>query len=149
MAAEVKATVGAIGYNELAYILTNQIQYAQVLNAAGQYVLPSLDSAASAANADIANIPADLRFFIVNAPGASSYPITGFSWVIVYQSQSNADKGEAVANMLWWMVTKGQQYSTAKSYVPLPASIVTKDEAQINSMTCGSGSCYKGLFGNS
>jgi len=149
VAAQVKATVGAIGYNELAYILTNQIQYAQVLNAAGQYVLPSLDSAASAANADIANIPADLRFFIVNAPGASSYPISGFSWVIVYQNQSNADKGEAVANMLWWMVTKGQQYSTAKSYVPLPASIVAKDEAQVKSMTCGSGSCYKGLFGNS
>ncbi len=144
VAAQVQSTVGSIGYNELAYVLTNKIQYAQVQNAASQYVLPSLDSAAAAANADLANIPADLRFFIVNAPGATSYPITGFSWVIVYQKQKDADKGQAVANMLWWMVHTGQQSSSALSYVPLPASIVSKDEAQIKSMTCGGGSCYKG-----
>jgi phosphate transport system substrate-binding protein len=83
----------------------------------------------------------------VNAPGSGSYPISGFSWVIVYQNQSNADKGKAVANMLWWMTHQGQQYSTPLSYVPLPSSIVTKDEAQIKSMTCGGTACYSGLFG--
>jgi len=146
VAAAVKSTAGAIGYNELAYVLTNTIQYGVVQNQAGEYVAPSLDSAKAAA-ANFTNIPADLRFYIVNAPGAGSYPISGFSWVIVYQKQSNTDKGQAVANMLWWMTHQGQQYSTALSYVPLPASIVTKDEAQIKSMTCGSGACYKGLFG--
>lgn len=143
VAAQVKATAGAIGYNELAYILTNSIQYAQVQNAAGQYVLPSLDSAKAAAG-NFTNIPADLRFFIVNAPGADSYPISGYSWVIVYQQQSNADKGRAIANLLWWMTHDGQQYSTPLSYVPLPANIVAKDEAQIKSMTCGGSPCYKG-----
>lgn len=146
VAAAVKSTAGAIGYNELAYVLTNTIQYGVVQNQAGEYVAPSLDSAKAAA-ANFTNIPADLRFYIVNAPGSGSYPISGFSWVIVYQNQSNADKGQAVANMLWWMTHQGQQYSTALSYVPLPSGIVTKDEAQIKSMTCGGKACYSGLFG--
>ncbi|HEX6121681.1 MAG TPA: hypothetical protein VFY89_00900, partial [Ktedonobacterales bacterium] len=104
----------------------------------------SLDSAKAAADASIANLPPDTRFYIVNAPGAASYPISGFSWVIVYQKQGNADKGQAVANMLWWMTHTGQQYATAKSYVPLPTTIVTKDETLIKSMTCADGACYKG-----
>ena len=146
VAAAVKQTAGAIGYNELAYVLTNSIQYAQVANATGAYVLPSLDSAKAAADAYTASLPADLRFFIVNAPGAASYPISGFSWVIVYQHQTDADKGQAVANLLWWMTHDGQQYSSSLSYVPLGPSIVTKDEAQIKSLTCGSGTtaCYQG-----
>lgn len=143
VASAVKNTVGALGYNELAYVLTNTIQYAQVQNKNGDWVLPSLDSAKAAA-ANFTDIPADLRFYIVNAPGSGSYPISGYSWVIVYQKQANADKGQATANALWWMVHDGQQYATALSYVPLPANMVQKDEAQIKAMTCGSSACYKG-----
>lgn len=143
VASAVKATAGSIGYNELAYVLTNTIQYAQVQNANGDWVLPSLDSAKAAAG-NFTNIPADLRFYIVNAPGSGSYPISGYSWAIVYQTQTDADKGQAIANLLWWMTHDGQQYSTPQHYVPLPATIVTKDEAQIKSMTCGGSPCYKG-----
>jgi phosphate transport system substrate-binding protein len=85
-----------------------------------------------------------LRFYFVNAPGDASYPITGFTWALVYQNQTNADKGMAIANMLWWVIHDGQQYATALSYVPLPANIVTLGEAQIKSMKCGSGPCYTG-----
>ncbi len=145
VAAAVKSTTGTIGYLELAYVVSNKITFGVVQNAAGNYVAPSLDGAKADA-ANVTTIPADLRFFIVNAPGADSYPISGFSWVIVYQHQSNVNKGEAIANMLWWMTHEGQQYSTALTYVPLPAPIVTKDEAQIKSMTCGSSNtpCYTG-----
>ena len=145
VAAAVKSTAGAIGYLELAYVLSNNITYGLMQNAAGNYIAPSLEGAKAAA-ANVTTIPADLRFFIVNAPGATSYPISGFSWVIVYQHQTNASKGEAIANLLWWMTHEGQQYSTALSYVPLPATIVTRDEAQIKSMTCGSSNtpCYSG-----
>src|SRR6266487_2301573 len=143
VAAQVKSTAGAIGYNELGYVLTNNIQYAAVQNANMKYVLPSVDSAAAAAqNIDKATIPADLRFYFVNATGDASYPITGFTWAIVYQNQTNADKGMAIANMLWWVIHDGQQYSTALGYVPLPQNIVTLGEAQIKSMKCGSGPCY-------
>ncbi|HEY8323294.1 MAG TPA: phosphate ABC transporter substrate-binding protein PstS [Ktedonobacterales bacterium] len=146
VAAAVKSTAGSIGYNELAYVLTNTIQYGVVQNQAGEYVAPSLESAKTAA-ANVTTIPDDLRFFIVNAPGSGSYPISGFSWAVVYQNQTNADKGEAIANTLWWMTHQGQQYSTSLSYVPLPSAIVTKDEAQIKSMACGGKACYSGLFG--
>lgn len=143
VAAQVKSTAGAIGYNELAYVLANNIQYAAVQNANGKAVLPSIDSAKAAAQ-NISNVPADLRFYFVNAPGDGSYPITGFTWAIVYQNQSNADKGWAVADMLWWVTHDGQQYAAPLNYVPLPGTIVSKDEMQIKSMTCGSGPCYKG-----
>ena len=143
VAAAVKATAGAIGYVELAYVLANNLSYASVVNAAGKAVLPSLDGAKADAM-NVTTIPNDLRFYIVNAPGDASYPISGFSWVIVYQNQSNADKGRAIANMLWWMAHDGQQYSTALNYVPLPQTIVTKDETQIKSMTCGGSPCYTG-----
>src|SRR5438874_9526181 len=145
VAAQVKSTAGAIGYNELGYVLTNNIQYAAVQNASMKYVVPSVDSAGAAAqNIDKATIPADLRFFFVNAPGDASYPITGFTWAIVYQNQTNADKGMAIANMLWWVTHDGQQYSTALNNVPLPDVIASKDEAQIKSIMCGSAACYKG-----
>jgi phosphate transport system substrate-binding protein len=110
-----------------------------------KYVVPSVDSAAAAAqNIDKATIPTDLRFYFVNASGDATYPITGFSWAIVYQNQTNTDKGMAIANMLWWVIHDGQQYSTALGYVPLPQNIVTLSEAQIKSMKCGSGPCYTG-----
>jgi phosphate transport system substrate-binding protein len=143
VAANVKATAGAIGYIELAYVLTNTIQYGAMQNQNGDYVLPSLDSAKTAA-AQFTDIPADLRFYIVNAPGAGSYPISGYSWVIVYQNQKDADKGKAIAQTVWWMVHDGQQLSTALSYVPLPSAIVAKDEAQIKAMKCGGAACYQG-----
>jgi phosphate transport system substrate-binding protein len=145
VAAQVKSTAGAIGYNELAYVLTNTIQYAAVQNASMKYVLPSVASATAAAqNIDKATIPADLRFYFVNAPGDASYPITGFTWALVYQNQTNTDKGMAIANMLWWVIHDGQQYAAALSYVPLPQNIVTLGEAQIKSMQCGTGPCYTG-----
>src|SRR5438876_32471 len=145
VAAQVKSTAGAIGYNELGYVLTNNIQYAAVQNASMKFVVPSVDSAAAAAqNIDKTTIPPDLRFYFVNATGDASYPITGFTWALVYQNQTNADKGMAIANMLWWVIHDGQQYSTALGYVPLPQNIVTLSEAQIKHMKCGSGACYTG-----
>jgi phosphate transport system substrate-binding protein len=146
VAAAIKSTAGAIGYVELAYVLQNNLSYAAVQNANMKYVLPSLDGAKADA-ANVTTIPPDLRFFIVNAPGDDSYPISGFSWVVVYQHQTNAAKGEAIANLLWWMTHEGQQYAMPLNYVPLPATIVTKGEAQIKSMTCGSNNaaCYTGV----
>lgn len=143
VATAVKGTEGAIGYNELAYVLTNSIQYVSMKDQAGDYVLPSLDSAKAAANS-ITDIPPDLRFFFVNAPGQGSYPITGFTWALVYTTQSDADKGQAIANTMWWVIHDGQQYSTPLNYVPLPANIVAKGESQIKAMQCGGSACYKG-----
>ncbi|WP_069801572.1 phosphate ABC transporter substrate-binding protein PstS [Thermogemmatispora onikobensis] len=143
VAGQVKNTDGAIGYVELTYVLANNIPYALLQNAAGKFVAPSLDSAKADAES-FTSIPADLRFYIVNGNGDNAYPITGFSWVVVYQNQSNSDKGQALARLLWWMVHDGQQYAQPLNYVPLPDTIVSKDEAQIKALRCGSSACYSG-----
>lgn len=136
---------GSIGYVELSYALSRHLPFAVLQNAAGNFIAPSIESAQAAA-ASVQTIPADLRFFIANAPGANAYPIAGYSWVIVYQQQDDAPKGEALANLLWWMIHDGQRYAAALQYAPLPAMIVVKSEAQVRFMTCGSThtSCYKG-----
>ncbi len=88
-----------------------------------------------------------LRFYIVNAPGATAYPISGFSWVIIYQQQENADKGWALANLFWWRIHYGQQFSEPLHYAVLPDTMVAKSAAQIRLMTSGSGHtppCYRG-----
>jgi phosphate transport system substrate-binding protein len=141
VAGQVKNTAYSIGYNELAYVVANNISYAAVQNKDGNaFVVPSLDTVKAAADS-ATNIPEDLRFFFVNAAGANSYPISGFSWLLVYQNQKDSDKGKAIANFLWWAVHDGQQFA-APNYVPLPANIVQKDEAKIKSMKCGSDACY-------
>ncbi|MBX5452017.1 MAG: phosphate ABC transporter substrate-binding protein PstS [Thermogemmatispora sp.] len=143
VAAAVRTTAGAIGYIELAYVLKNNMQYGLVQNRDGAFTQPSLETAkADAANAT--NIPADLRFYIVNEPGKDSYPITGYSWVLVYQNQRDPSRGEALANLLWWMVHDGQRYAPDLAYVPLPETIVQRDEAQIKKMRCGDQGCYRG-----
>lgn len=145
VADEVQNFTGSIGYVELSYALRLSLPYAEVQNAAGQYVAPSIEGALAAA-ASVKNIPADLRFYIVNAPGATAYPISGYSWLIVYQQQDNAGKGWALANLFWWMIHDGQQFSEPLHYAALPDTMVAKSAAQIRLMTCGSGHtpCYKG-----
>jgi phosphate transport system substrate-binding protein len=139
----VKNTAGAIGYNELGYVLQNGISYAAVQNKdASGFIVPTAETVTAAAGA-VTTIPDDLRFFIVNAPGANSYPISGFSWVITYETQKDADKGQAVAQTLWYMVHTGQQFAVP-NYSPLPDTMVTKAEAKIKALKCGSDACFKG-----
>ena len=144
VADEVQNYTGSIGYVELSYALRLHLPYAELQNAAGQYVAPSIEGALAAAASSVENIPADLRFYIVNAPGATAYPISGYSFVIVYQQQDNADKGWALANLFWWMIHDGQQYAAPLHYAALPDTMVARSEAQIRLMTCGSSPCYKG-----
>jgi phosphate transport system substrate-binding protein len=134
---------GSIGYVELSYALRLHLPYAEVQNLVGQYVAPSIEGALAAATS-IENIPADLRFYIVNAPGATAYPISGYSFVIVYQQQDNADKGWSLANLFWWMVHDGQQYAAPLNYAALPDTMVVRSDAQVRAMTWGSSPCYKG-----
>jgi phosphate transport system substrate-binding protein len=136
---------GSIGYVELSYALSRHLPYAQLENAAGTFVAPSIVGAQAAA-ASVVPIPGDLRFYITDAPGQNAYPIAGYSWVIVYQQQDDVAKGQALADLLWWMIHDGQRYAAPLEYAALPATIVVKSEAQIRLMTCGSAHapCYQG-----
>jgi phosphate transport system substrate-binding protein len=131
------STEGALGYIEWSYVVKQHLPAALLQNQAGAFLAPSI-AGAQAAAAAFPSVPTDLRFYIVNAPGANAYPIAGYSWVIVYQQQSDAEKGKALSTLLWWMVHQGQQYAEPLSYAPLPGTMVSLDEAQIRRLTCGS-----------
>ena len=137
VAGDVQGGAGTIGYVELAYALQSGLNYAAVENSAGAYVVPSSASVA----ADAASFPgvSATNYLIVNGSGAGSYPISTYSWVIVYQKQSITSNGIALGKLLDWMATAGQSDSAAIGYVPLPANIQTLAETTINQLQNSSG----------
>ena len=111
----------SIGYMEQSYTRGLLLPFAAIRNQAGQYVLPSQQSVA----ADAAQKPSITAtdFSIVNEPGASSYPISGYSWALVYTHQTDQATGRALVSLLEWLTHAGQAYATRLSYVPLPSQI--------------------------
>ena len=120
---QVTNTPGGIGYFELAYAKQNHIKSALLKNANGKFVEPSVNGAAAAGAGAAANMPADLKAVFVNAPGDESYPIAGFSWIIVFQHQKDVAKGDAIVKMLKYVVTDGQQFAAPLDYAPLPKPV--------------------------
>ncbi|MEA3186987.1 MAG: phosphate transport system substrate-binding protein [Chthoniobacter sp.] len=118
---QVKQTPGAVGYVELIYALQNKMAFADVKNAAGKSIKPSLESVTAAlATADI---PDDFRFSMTNAAGDDSYPIAGTSWLLVYQEQKDATKGKKLVEFLKWAETQGEQMAKDLNYAPLPEAV--------------------------
>ncbi|HZP44600.1 MAG TPA: phosphate ABC transporter substrate-binding protein PstS [Candidatus Binataceae bacterium] len=121
VAGQVRQSAGAIGYVELAYVLQNHITYGQLQNKAGAWVSPSIETVAAAAATKPTVSATD--FSIVNAAGANSYPISGYSWVMVYQKPADPARAALVKKVLSWLVTDGQEVAKAVSYVPLPQNV--------------------------
>jgi len=123
---QVKSTPFSIGYVELAYALQNKLPVAVIKNRSGNLVEPKLDSISAAAAA--VSMPEDFRVSITDAPGADAYPISAFTWILVYEDQKDRVKGETLAKFLWWAIHDGQKFGTALDYATLPAPVVTKVE---------------------
>ena len=121
VAGQVRQTPGAIGYIELAYVLQNDMTYAQVQNLAGKYVYPSIATTRAAA-ATKPNVTSS-NFSIVDAPGVDSYPISGYSWVMIYKTPKDRQRGALVKAAMKWLVTKGQADAESVGYVPLPENV--------------------------
>jgi phosphate transport system substrate-binding protein len=128
----VQQTPGALGYVELIYALKNNIPFAIVQNHDGAWVNASLAGVTAAAAGAASNMPDDFRVSITNAPGADSYPISSFTWLLIYKNESDKTKGQAIVKFLKWCLTDGQQYAAALDYAPLPAAVVQKELLQIN-----------------
>jgi phosphate transport system substrate-binding protein len=124
VAGQVRQLSGAIGYAELAYADQNKIPYADMKNAAGNYVPPDPDSVSAALAT--ATIPDDFRFSIVNAPGDKAYPISGPSWILIYQQQKGS-QGKELVEFLKWAITSGQKLSPALDYAPLPDQLQQRE----------------------
>ena len=141
---EVKQDPYSIGYVELIYATQNKLGYGDVKNASGKWVTPSLDGVTASAAAKADQVPADLRVSIVNATGDTVYPISTFTWIIVYSKQSDQAKAIAITRLLWWAVHDGQKFSSDLAYAPLPAAIVTRDEAKIMAITVNGAPAFPG-----
>jgi phosphate transport system substrate-binding protein len=118
---QVKQTPGALGYVELIYAIQNKMAYAEIKNAAGEFIKPTIDSVTAALAT--ANIPDDFRFSMTNAPGKDAYPIAGATWLLVYQQQKDAAKGKKLVEFLKWALTKGEAIAKDLDYAPLPESV--------------------------
>lgn len=138
VAGMITQTKGSIGYIELVYAVQTGIPFASLKNASGAFVTPSLASSAAAA---AVSLPDDLRVVIVNGPGADAYPVSAFTWILVYKEQQYAGRtlaqAQALKKLLTWMLTDGQSINEGLSYARLPASAVTKALALVDSMTYG------------
>jgi phosphate transport system substrate-binding protein len=138
VAAVIKQTQGAIGYVEQAYALQNNFTYAAIKNSSGAFVVPTL-AAASAAAAG-AKIPADLTVSTINSPGATAYPITSQTFVIVYKDMCRAGRSPAQASgvkkLLTYALGAGQMVEQQLYYAPLPPALLSKDQAQLSQLSC-------------
>jgi phosphate transport system substrate-binding protein len=138
VAGGVKQNAGAVGYVELNYAAQAQIPMANVKNSSGAFVTPSTAGVTAAAASQASTFPADARQApIINAPGADSYPIASYTYLLVYQDQKDATKGQALVALMAWMLTDGQQAEEGLGYAPLPAAVQQQAIASLHTITTG------------
>ncbi|OGF68104.1 MAG: phosphate ABC transporter substrate-binding protein PstS [Candidatus Fischerbacteria bacterium RBG_13_37_8] len=134
----VKNTKGSIGYVELIYAEQNKMLVGPIKNKKGNFIEPSMDSASIAANVPL---PDDTRASITDTDSEQGYPISGFTWIIVYKEQKygkrTKEKATALTKLFWWMTHEGQKYVAPLQYAPLPKEAVAKAEVIIKSMKYG------------
>ena len=136
---QVKQLPGAIGYVELSYAKQNRLPAALIRNAAGAWVGPTLESVTAAAAGAAAKLPAntDYRISIVNAPGKAAYPISSFTWILLYQHPADATKGKALVDFLRWAYASGESVAASLDYSPLPSSMIKRLQARLNTLASG------------
>jgi phosphate transport system substrate-binding protein len=127
----VSQTPGSIGYVELIYALQNKIAYGSVRNYDGVFLKASLESVTAAAAAAEGKMPPDFRVSITNAPGKNAYPISSFTWLLLYENPKDKAKSQAMVDFVKWALTDGQRYCAELGYAPLPASVVKMEMAAL------------------
>lgn len=136
VAGTVKQTEGAIGYIGSEYAFAQKIQTAKVQNSSGAYIEPSIESVSAAAKGDI---PDDTRIMLTNSSAPEAYPISGFTWIILYKEQSyngrSSEQAKATVEFLDWLISPEAQDDASKvNYSPLPELAVIKAKAVLRSV---------------
>ena len=127
----VRQTPGAIGYVELIYALQNKISYGSVQNAAGESVKASVNTVTAAAAEAVSKMPADFRVSITNAPGKGVYPISSFTWILLYDAPKDKAQAKTMVDFMKWALTDGQKYCADLGYAPLPDPVVKLEMAAL------------------
>jgi phosphate transport system substrate-binding protein len=128
---QVRQTPGAIGYTELTYALTNKISYGAVQNAGGKFVKASPATVTAAAAAAASKMPADFRVSITNPPGDDAYPLSSFTWLLLYESPADKGQAKAMVEFVRWALQDGQKFAPDMGYAPLPDAVVKLELAQL------------------
>ncbi|HEX5036873.1 MAG TPA: phosphate ABC transporter substrate-binding protein PstS [bacterium] len=129
----IKQTPGSIGYIELGYALQNKLPYASVQNKAGAFVMPSIESVSAAAAG--VKMPEDYRVSITDPDGKDAYPISAFTYLLVYKKQADGAKGKALVDFLKWAINDGEKLASALYYSPLPDSVAAKVNQTISQIS--------------
>jgi phosphate transport system substrate-binding protein len=132
VAAAVKSTPYAIGYVELIYALQQKLGAVRMQNASGAFVDATLDSVSKAAVG--VTLPDDLRVSITNSPNPEAWPISSFTYLLIYRDSADHAKALAIARFAWWGTHDGQQYAKDLGYAPLPTDVQPRVEAKIRSI---------------
>ena len=136
VAQAITTTEGAVGYVELAYVVSAGMHQAALKNANGKFVTASVAGATAAAAQNTSVSPTN--FSITNEPGDTTYPIAGFSWAMLRTSFSDATKGKAVVYMFKWLVSAdGQKEGADLQYAPLPAAVQTLAQTNLKLIKAG------------
>ena len=130
----VRQTPGALGYVELVWALQNQIPFGAVQNSAGSFIRASVDSVTAAAAGAAADMPADFRVSITNAPGADAYPIASFTWLLLRENAENKAQARVMKDFLRWALTDGQKHASELGYAPLPSAVVEMELKALESI---------------
>ena len=133
VAAQVSQIEGAIGYPELQYAVSSHLTYANVKNKAGTFITPCV--ATTSAAAVKTSFPPDLRTSLTWRGAALAYPITGTTFALVYQKQTDAAKAKALVNFLSWALTTGQNFPATVNYAPMGKILQQKSLSQLNKIT--------------
>ena len=120
----VRQTPGSLGYVELVYAVQNKISVGTVQNDSGAFITPSVESVTAAAAGAAANMPADFRVSITNAPGADAYPVASFTWLLLYEDPEDKTQGRQMKEFLRWALTDGQKMAPELGYARLPQPVI-------------------------
>jgi phosphate transport system substrate-binding protein len=134
---QVKQNKNSIGYVELIYAHQTDLPIADMKSASGEYVTAT-GATTSLAAAGL-RLPDDYRVSIVNSPAKGAYPITSFTYILLYKDQQNAGNGKALVDFLWWAVHDGQKTTTELDYAPLPADVVAQVEQTLTTQITSDG----------
>ena len=127
----VRQVPGSIGYVELVYALQNKIAYGSVQNPAGEFVRASVQSVTAAAAGAAAKMPADFRVSITNAEGKGAYPVSSFTWLLLYENPQNKAQSRVMVDFMKWALTDGQKFASDMGYAPLPPEVVKMEMAAL------------------
>jgi len=127
----VQQVPGSIGYVELIYALQNKIAYGSVQNLAGEFMRASVQSVTAAAAGAAAKMPADFRVSITNAEGKGVYPVSSFTWLLLYENPKDKAQSKVMVEFMKWALTDGQKYAAELGYAPLPQEVVKMEMAAL------------------